>query len=108
MSHLIYDQSLLEAIRSEVLPTVIRGEINHEHLSKNCPLLGSPYADVLRAILGSPMVRDILETTTTAGKTLRKGDRILVGNINITSTSKLLLTICAPYVGIILSASPEH
>ncbi|EED20043.1 cytochrome P450, putative [Talaromyces stipitatus ATCC 10500] len=78
IAHLVYNPSLLEAIRIEVTPAITKGEVDHQYLSKDCILLDSLYADVLRATMSSPMVRDITETTTIGGKKLRKGNRIMV------------------------------
>ncbi|KAH8700864.1 putative cytochrome P450 [Talaromyces proteolyticus] len=78
IAHLMYDPNLLEAIRAEILPAVEGGEVNHQYLVKDCPLLDSLYADILRATMSSPMVRDVMETTTIAGKKLRKGNRIMI------------------------------
>jgi cytochrome P450 len=68
----------METIRSEILPAVSGETVNDKYLTEKCPHLESLFSEVLRLTTLSPLVRDVMETDTIGGKTLRGGNKIMV------------------------------
>ncbi|KAF2874575.1 cytochrome P450 [Massariosphaeria phaeospora] len=78
VSFMAHDQSLLESIRTEILP-VVRGEkIDESYLYEKCPELKSLIVEVMRVTIASGLVRDVIAPTVVGGKTLMPGSRVLV------------------------------
>lgn len=78
IAHLVYNPSDLEIVRTEVLPAIKGDQIDHHHLTKNCPILDSLMSEVLRITTSTPIVRDVMEDICIGGTTLRKGNKMLV------------------------------
>ncbi|KAL5337981.1 putative cytochrome P450 [Aspergillus crustosus] len=80
VAHILSNPDLLRSITLEIQPAVNlqTREIDHTHLTENCPVLDSLYSEVLRLIVTSPMTRQVSTTTTIGGKTLKKGNNVLI------------------------------
>ena len=77
-AHLLYDRQLLELVRAEVQPGVTDGELNMQYLTEQCPWLEAVYLEVMRLTAGSSSMRDVAEDTVIGGKTLKKGNKVMV------------------------------
>lgn len=78
VAHIVYDLSILDAIRVEIQPALTGDQVDHRYLVEHCPHLDSLFSEVLRLRMASPMVRDIAVTSAIGGKTVRAGSRVLV------------------------------
>lgn len=74
MSHLLYDESLLEKVREETEAAWQDGELNMKHLSESCPVLDATFNEVLRHKNGAGAMRLVAETTDVGGKQLQPGN----------------------------------
>ncbi|KAL4947593.1 putative cytochrome P450 [Aspergillus filifer] len=82
VSCILDDPTLVEAITEEIRPAIALGpddvRIDHHYLSEKCPKLDSLFNEVMRLTMTSPMVRDVVSTTTIGGRQLRQGRRVLI------------------------------
>ena len=77
-AHLLYDRQLLELVRAEVTSGVTDGVLKMEYLTEQCPWLEAVYLEVMRLTAGSSSMRDVTEDTVIGGKTLRKGNKVMI------------------------------
>ncbi|KAL8650623.1 MAG: hypothetical protein Q9226_005062 [Calogaya cf. arnoldii] len=78
LAYLIKDPQLLEQIRHETGPAFKAGGLNVDYLKDSCPLLDNVWNETLRHSAFSASVRHITEDTIIGGKTLRKGNRLMI------------------------------
>ncbi|KAF2968911.1 hypothetical protein GQX73_g4658 [Xylaria multiplex] len=78
LAYLSYDSSLLEVIQDETKAAVKNGQIDESYLAEKCPLLESLISEVLRLIVATALVRDIVAPTHVGGKTLQPGNKVLI------------------------------
>lgn len=89
IAHLVHNPTDLEIVRAEVLPAIQDDQIDHHHLTKNCPILDSLMSEVLRITTSTPIVRDVMEDVCIGGTTFRKGNKILVRRQESLDSSRL-------------------
>jgi len=78
MAHLVHNQELLERVRQEVLPAVRQDSIDEKYLLERCPQLEALVNETLRLTVTSSLARVVTETCVVGGKTLQKGNKIMV------------------------------
>lgn len=78
LAYLVHDPPLLEAIRAETMPGVADDRPNVPYLTEQCSLLESVFLEVLRLKMSSSLMRYVTEETVIAGKTMRKGNTVMV------------------------------
>lgn len=78
LAYLIRDPQLLEEIRREIAPAFAGDVLNIKYLKDSCPILDAVWNETLRHSAYSASVRHIAEDTIIGGKTLRKGNRLMV------------------------------
>lgn len=79
IAYIAYDRELLEALRTEALPYFKAGGILDEPAyAKNCPKFDSLMAEVLRLIINSGLLREVVAPVQIGGKLLDAGSQILV------------------------------
>lgn len=74
----MYDQNILQLVKEEVAAGMTDGELNIRFLTEQCPWLEAVYHEVLRLKSGSSLFRDVTEDTVVGGKTLKKGNKVMV------------------------------
>ena len=78
LAYLIRNPRLLEQIRQETEPAFKHGVLSVDYLKESCPLLDGVWNETLRHSAYSASVRHITEDTVIGGKTLRKGNRLMI------------------------------
>ncbi|KAL8786221.1 MAG: hypothetical protein Q9213_002910 [Squamulea squamosa] len=78
LAYLIKHPQLLEQIRRETKPAFATGGLSIDYLKDSCPLLDGVWNETLRHSAFSASVRHITEDTVIGGKTLRKGNRLMI------------------------------
>ncbi|KAL9038663.1 MAG: hypothetical protein Q9180_002996 [Flavoplaca navasiana] len=78
LAYLIQNPRLLEQIRLETKPAFNHGVLSVDYLKNSCPLLDAIWNETLRHSAYSASVRHITEDTIIGGKTLRKGNRLMI------------------------------
>jgi cytochrome P450 len=78
MAYLVHDHELLVRIQLEVLPAVRGDSIDEKYLLERCPQLEALVNETLRLTVTSSLARVVTETCVVGGKTLQKGNKIMV------------------------------
>ena len=78
LAYLIENPELLVRIRRETEPAFKAGALSVDYLKDCCPLLDDVWNETLRHSAYSASVRHITEDTVIGGKTLRKGNRLMI------------------------------
>lgn len=78
LAYLIKHPRLLEQIRHETEPAFKGGGLSVDYLKDSCSLLDGVWNETLRHSAFSASVRHITEDTIIGGKTLRKGNRLMI------------------------------
>lgn len=78
LAYLIKHPQLLEQIRHETQPAFKANGLSVDYLKDSCPLLDGVWNETLRHSAFSASVRHITEDTIIGGKTLRKGNRLMI------------------------------
>ncbi|KAL8992989.1 MAG: hypothetical protein Q9169_006679 [Polycauliona sp. 2 TL-2023] len=78
LAYLLKHPQLLEQIRNETTPAFEADTPNVDYLKDSCPLLDGVWNETLRHSAYSASVRHIQEDTVIGGKTLRKGNRLMI------------------------------
>ncbi|KAL8977952.1 MAG: hypothetical protein Q9205_006351 [Flavoplaca limonia] len=78
LAYLTQNPRLLEHIRHETEPAFDNGVLSVDYLKNSCPLLDAIWNETLRHSAYSASVRHITEDTIIGGKTLRKGNRLMI------------------------------
>ncbi|KAL8851305.1 MAG: hypothetical protein Q9221_003750 [Calogaya cf. arnoldii] len=78
LAYLIKDPQLLQQIRHETEPAFKAGGLSVDYLKDSCPILDGVWNETLRHSAFSASVRHITEDTIIGGKTLRKGNRLMI------------------------------
>ncbi|KAL8800175.1 MAG: hypothetical protein Q9200_007333, partial [Gallowayella weberi] len=80
LAHILYDPSLLSAIRKETAPAVEGGKVDINLLvdETTCPTLNAAFNETLRYTGAVTSSRTVLSQTTIGGKTLYPGVRVLL------------------------------
>lgn len=68
----------MQAIRQEVMPAINDQSVDEKYLAEQCPRLDSLINEILRLSVTSSLGRTIIDTTVVGGKTLQKGNKIMV------------------------------
>lgn len=77
-AYLVHNPELLESIRAEITPGVINDAPNVSYLVDNSPRLEAVWLEVLRLGTSSSLMRYVTEATVIGGKTLEKGNNVMV------------------------------
>ncbi|KAI4214043.1 MAG: hypothetical protein LQ351_003447 [Letrouitia transgressa] len=78
LAYLLKQPDLLEDVRREFEGAFADGSLSVEYLSEHCPLFDGVWNETLRHSAYSASVRAITEDLIIGGKTLRKGNRLMV------------------------------
>lgn len=78
IAHIVYNPTLLQAIRREITPAISRQKVNIQHLANQCPLLDASFNEILRLTTNASSVRNVDATTTVGNKTLIAGAKLLI------------------------------
>ncbi|KAI1330301.1 cytochrome P450 [Xylariaceae sp. FL0255] len=79
LAHLLQHPSLLDVVRQETAPMFSAdGSVDITYLHKSVPRLDAMWAEMLRLSAFAASVRIITADTVIGGKTLRKGNRLIV------------------------------
>lgn len=78
LAYLIKNSQLLEEVRRETEPAFADGVLSVEYLKDSCPILDGVWNETLRHSAYSASVRHLTEDTIIGGKTLRKGNRLMI------------------------------
>lgn len=78
LAYIIQDPELLGLIRSETQPAFTGGKLNTQYVTESCLLLNSIWLETLRLAAVSSSVRYITDDTIIAGKTLKRGNKIMI------------------------------
>ncbi|KAL8862408.1 MAG: hypothetical protein Q9178_001417 [Gyalolechia marmorata] len=78
LAYLIENPQLLARIRRETEPAFKAGALSVDYLKDSCPLLDDVWNETLRHSAYSASVRHVTEDTVIGGKTLRKGNRLMI------------------------------
>jgi hypothetical protein len=80
VAYLIHNPILLKEIKAELAPAIsAAGElVDAQHLNDKCPQLDAVYNEVLRLVLASALMRDVVAPTVVGGKVLRTGMKLMV------------------------------
>ena len=75
---MLFNKELSNAIREETKPAFESGKMDSEYIHNNCPRLDSLFWEILRLVEGAASMRSITKTAHLSGKTLQKGNWLLV------------------------------
>lgn len=78
LSRVIFDEKLRENILTEISPAFAKDDLDFEHIYDRSPILRATWLEVLRTASYSSSVRLVMEDTVIGGKTLKKGNRIMM------------------------------
>lgn len=78
LAFLIRNPQLLEEIRRETEPAFANNALSIDYLKDSCPLLDRVWNETLRHSAYSASVRHLTEDTVIGGRTLRKGNRLMI------------------------------
>ncbi|KAL9608970.1 MAG: hypothetical protein Q9167_006221 [Letrouitia subvulpina] len=78
LAHILHDETLLDSLRSEIVPVVQAGLTGLEYRLEECPLLDSVWNETLRLTASSSSVRTVRSTTEIRSKILRPGTKVLI------------------------------
>ncbi|KAL2751871.1 hypothetical protein ACRALDRAFT_2114777 [Sodiomyces alcalophilus JCM 7366] len=80
LSHLIFDPNLLKVIRTETKPALRENGVDPAHLldPRACPRLNSVWDETIRLAAFAASVRFLTRDVQLGGKTLRKGNRLMM------------------------------
>lgn len=78
MSHLLYDDTLLASVQTEISSAFRNETLDLNHLLERCPRLDSVYSEILRLQTGPVGSRNVESDVIVGGKTLRAGHRVLM------------------------------
>ena len=78
LSHVLYDAELRDNILTEIAPAFSKDGLDVDYIYERSPILRATWNEVLRTASYSSSVRLVMEDTVIGGKTLRKGNRIMM------------------------------
>ncbi|KAK2606346.1 hypothetical protein QQS21_003277 [Conoideocrella luteorostrata] len=78
LSHVLFDPELKANIRAETEPAFKHEKLDVQHIYDRSPILRATWNEVLRTASYSSSVRLVVEDTVIGGKTLKKGNRIMM------------------------------
>ncbi|ROT37825.1 cytochrome P450 [Sodiomyces alkalinus F11] len=80
LSHLLFNPTLLDLIRAETEPAISKNGIDLSHLlnTQTCPHLNSVWDETIRLAAYAASVRFLARDLQLGGKTLRKGNRLMM------------------------------
>ncbi|KAF2201224.1 cytochrome P450 [Delitschia confertaspora ATCC 74209] len=78
LSYVIYDRSLLQALREETRPAFQNSTMDVDYLRTHCPLLTSSYYEMLRQVNGAMSIRKVSQDVHLSGKLLKAGNAVLI------------------------------
>lgn len=78
LSHVLFDAKLRDNILTEIAPAFVKENLDFEHIYERSPILRATWNEVLRTASYSSSVRLVMEDTIIGGKTLKKGNRIMM------------------------------
>jgi len=76
--YIFFNPALIGTIRQETSIAVSREAVDIDHITQRCPMLRSIAEEILRLTAYSASTRYISSDTIIGGKTLRKGNRIMM------------------------------
>jgi Cytochrome P450 len=78
LSFMLFNPHLIEIVRKETEPAIRSDEVDLEYLKLQCPQLNAIWTETLRMSTSAGSFRLIREDTAVNGKTLRKGQVLLI------------------------------
>ena len=77
-AYLSHRPQLLQSIREETSPGVVNDTPNVAYLTEKCPQLEAIFLEVLRLVMASSLMRQVIEPTMIGEKVLEKGNNAMV------------------------------
>ena len=77
-AYLSHHPQLLKLIREETSPGVVNNTPNVAYLTEKCPRLEAAFLEVLRLVMASSLMRQVIEPTMIGEKILEKGNNAMV------------------------------
>ena len=77
-AYLSHHPQLLQSIREETSPGIVNDTPNVSYLIEKCPQLEAIFLEVLRLVMASSLMRQVIEPTKIGDKILEKGNNAMV------------------------------